>query len=281
MTEGEIMDSIGKIADRIPESDCFTEEFLDSDGFRRCKICGKRRENEYSMMGRTFRVRCLCDCEVAEQKRIEQEQQKKEFAIQVHALKSVGLTERRFHEWCFSNDNGRNPKMKLAKSYVSRWPVMKEKNIGYLIWGKVGTGKSFFAGCIANALMEQGIQVMMTNFSKILNELNSRYEGKNEFIGHLVSYPLLIIDDLGVERNSAFAMEMIYNIIDRRYCVKLPLIVTTNLTYREMTAPDLDLDHQRIYSRLFEMCVPVCFDGEDMRTEEHRQKKTELLHLLH
>lgn len=77
----------------------------------------------------------------------------------------------------------------------------------YILWGEVGTGKSFFAGCIANALMEQGISVMMTNFSKILNELNSRYEGKNEFIGHLVSYPLLIIDDFGIERNSSFAME--------------------------------------------------------------------------
>lgn len=281
MTDDEVIGSLLEIANRVPESDSFPGVFLDQDGFRRCSACGKRLENEYSMMGRTLRVRCLCDCEMAEQKRVEEEQQRKEMEIKVQALKSVGLTERRFLEWCFSNDNGRNPKMELARSYVSKWPVMKEKNIGYLIWGKVGTGKSFFAGCIANALMEQGISVMMTNFSKILNELNSRYEGKNEFIGHLVSYPLLIIDDLGIERNSAFAMEMIYNVIDRRYCSKLPLIVTTNLTYKEMTAPDLDLDHQRIYSRLFEMCVPICFDGEDIRTGEHQQKKEELLHLLH
>lgn len=281
MITEEVMDSLRKIADRVPKNDNFVEEFLDQEGFRCCRVCGKRRENEYSLIGRTFRVRCLCACEQEEQKRIAEEQQRKEMEIKVQALKSAGLAERRFHEWCFANDNGRNPKIRLAKTYVSKWPVMKQNNIGYLIWGKVGTGKSFFAGCIANALMEMGISVMMTNFSRILNELNSRYEGKNEFIGHLVSYPLLIIDDLGIERNSAFAMEMIYNIIDRRYCSKLPLIVTTNLTYKEMTAPDLDLDHQRIYSRLFEMCVPICFDGEDMRMGEHQQKKEELLHLLH
>ncbi|MCF0133152.1 MAG: ATP-binding protein [Blautia sp.] len=274
------MDSLRKIAGSIPESDNAQEEFLDPDGFRCCGVCGKRRENEYSMMGKTLRVRCMCDCEQEEYRKLVDEQRKKEFEMQVHALKSVGLTERRFLEWCFSNDNGKNPKMDLAKSYVSRWPSMKEKNIGYLIWGNVGTGKSFFAGCIANALMEQGIGVMMTNFSRILNELNSRFEGKNEWIGHLVSYPLLIIDDLGIERNSAYAMEMIYNIIDRRYCSKLPLIVTTNLTYQEMTAPDLDLEHQRIYSRLFEMCIPICFDGEDMRAVEHREKKEELMQLL-
>ena len=84
--------------------------------------------------------------------------------------------------------------------------------------GPVGTGKSFFAGCVANRLMEQGIPVMMTNFSRILNELTKPYADKNEFISHLVSYPLLIIDDLVIERNSEFALEMIYNTIDRRYC---------------------------------------------------------------
>ena len=70
----------------------------------------------------------------------------------------------------------------------------------HVLMGPVGTGKSFFAGCVANRLMEQGIQVMMTNFSRILNELTKPYADKNEFISHLVSYPLLIIDDLGIER---------------------------------------------------------------------------------
>ena len=52
---------------------------------------------------------------------------------------------------------------------------MRKKNIGYMVMGPVGTGKSFFAGCVANALMEQGISVMMTNFSRILNELTKPY----------------------------------------------------------------------------------------------------------
>ena len=48
---------------------------------------------------------------------------------------------------------------------------MKAENIGYLLWGKAGTGKSYFAGCIANALMEREISVCMTNFALILNDL--------------------------------------------------------------------------------------------------------------
>ena len=76
------------------------------------------------------------------------------------------------------------------------------------------------------------------------------------------------IDDLGIERNSEFALEMIYNIIDRRYCIKKPLIVTTNLSYQDMTRADLDMDHQRIYSRLMEMCLPIIYQGQDQRLHE-------------
>ncbi len=41
---------------------------------------------------------------------------------------------------------------------------------------------------------------------------------KNQIIQNLVDYPLLIIDDLGIERNSEFALEQVYNVIDSRYC---------------------------------------------------------------
>ena len=48
---------------------------------------------------------------------------------------------------------------------------MCAENIGLLLWGGVGTGKSFLAGCIANALMAQEVPVRMTNFAHILNEI--------------------------------------------------------------------------------------------------------------
>ena len=68
---------------------------------------------------------------------------------------------------------------------------MKAGNIGYLLWGSVGTGKSYLAGCIANALMEKEISVRMTNFALILNDLAATFEGKNEYISNLCRYPLL------------------------------------------------------------------------------------------
>lgn len=229
---------------------------------------GERKENRYKVLGHERILPCLCRCDREKLEAQKEEERKQDFAIKVSNLKSVGLTEPRFREWRFENDNGSTPKLDIARQYVENWKDMQQCNIGYVLMGPVGTGKSFFAGCVANRLMEQGIPVMMTNFSRILNELTKPYADKNEFISHLVSYPLLIIDDLGIERNSEFALEMIYNIIDRRYCIKKPLIVTTNLSYQDMTRADLDMDHQRIYSRLMEMCLPIIYQGQDQRLHE-------------
>ena len=234
-----------------------TADYLDEEGCLHCGICGKRKQMKVSLMGFEHVVSCLCECEVKARQELDEKMQREEAQRQLYQRKSVGLRERRFWEWKFENDNGSNQKILIARQYVENWTDMKRKNVGLLLMGPVGTGKSFFAGCIANALLEQGERVMMTNFSRILNEMTSYQANKNQIIQNIVDYPLLIIDDLGIERNSEFALEQVYNVIDSRYCKMLPLIVTTNLGLNEMKSTDLDTAHQRIYSRILEMCVPI------------------------
>ena len=169
--------------------------------------------------------------------------------------------------------------MEIAHFYVEHWEIMREENIGYLLWGKVGTGKSYFAGCIANALMEQEVAVRMTNFSAILNDLTASFEGRNEYIERLCRFPLLIIDDFGMERGTEYGLEQVYNVIDSRYRSRKPLIVTTNLTLEELQHPE-DTAHARIYDRLLEMCSPLCFTGENLRKAAAQGKMEQLKRLL-
>ena len=176
------------------------------------------------------------------------------------------------YKWTFSNDNGNNPVMKKAYAYVENWEEMKKHNCGLLLWGGVGTGKSFFAGCIANALTERLVTAKMTNFAHILNELGAMYsEKRNEYLKKLNEYELLILDDLGAERGTDYALEQVYSVIDNRYKSAKPLIVTTNLTISQLQNP-ADLNHARIYDRVLEMCVPVRFDGKSIRRENAAEK---------
>ncbi len=166
-----------------------------------------------------------------------------------------------------------------ARFYVESWETMQAENIGYLFWGGVGTGKSYLAACIANALMEQEVPVCMTNFATILNDLAASFEGRNEYISRLCSYPLLILDDFGMERGTEYGLEQVYSVIDSRYRSGKPLIATTNLTLEELQHPQ-DTPHARIYDRLTSMCAPVRFTGSNFRKETAQEKLERLKQLM-
>ena len=110
----------------------------------------------------------------------------------------------------------------------------------------------------------------MTNFSTILNDLFSESD-KNKYLDRLNDHSLLIIDDLGIERGTEYALEQVYNVIDTRYKSGKPLVITTNLTLDELKSP-ADIPHKRIYDRVLGMCVPVMFNGTNFRKEEAAAK---------
>lgn len=188
----------------------------------------------------------------------------------LNMLKSLCFDDSALYDWTFDNDNGKNPVMKVAKSYVDKWADALSNNVGLLLWGDVGTGKTFFAACIANALIEKNVSVRMTNFSSLLNDLFSESD-KNKYLNRLDDHNLLIIDDLGIERGTEYALEQVYNIIDTRYKSGRPLIITTNLTLEELNCPT-DVQHKRIYDRVLGICVPVKFIGVNFRKQEATTK---------
>ena len=93
------------------------------------------------------------------------------------------------------------------------------------------------------------------------------------------SAKLLIIDDLGAERSTDFALEKVYNIIDSRYRAGLPMILTTNLTLKEMKEAT-DIRYSRIYDRIFEVCYPMEFTGPSWRKVEASRRFEEMRQFL-
>ena len=99
-------DLIFDIADRVAENS--TErpsDYYDEEGLLRCGICKMRKENRYNFMGRVRVVSCLCKCDQAIMEARKEEDAKSEFARRVQSIKTIGLTEKRFYEWRFENEN--------------------------------------------------------------------------------------------------------------------------------------------------------------------------------
>ena len=130
----------------------------------------------------------------------------------------------------------------------------------------------------AKETMEDKIK-RMTNFATILNDLAASFDGRNEYMSRLCSYPLLILDDFGMERGTEYGLEQVYSVIDSRYRSGKPLIATTNLTLEELQHPQ-DTPHARIYDRLTSMCAPVRFTGSNFRKETAQEKLERLKQLM-
>lgn len=261
------MNQISNITDGMFQSRPLQEdEYLNEiDGLIYCSRCRTPRQHRVQFKERIMLPTVRCHCQQEAYEKEEKERKRQEQLLLVSRLKANGLQDKSLRDYTFANDKGYNPEIQKAHDYVAHWQEMKEKSLGLLLWGDVGTGKSFFAGCIANALLEQGIPVLMTNFSRILNTLTGMYsDDRNQFIDSLNKYSLLIIDDLGIERSTDFALEQVFNVIDSRYRSKKPLIVTTNLTLDELKHPS-DLGRARIYDRVLERCVPLKINNQNIR----------------
>ena len=256
------------------------EDYTGEDGLLYCGKCRTAKQFRMDtplLEGRLLPCPCRCKQEQLDREAAEQEAHRHHQTVA--DLKRQGFTDLAMQEWTFANDNGKCQQMKHARFYVEHWEIMRRENIGYLLWGGVGTGKSYFAGCIANALMEQEIAVRMTNFALILNDLTASFEGRNEYIARLCRAPLLILDDFGMERGTEYGLEQVYNVIDSRYRSRKPLIVTTNISLQDLQHPQ-DTAHARIYDRLLEMCAPIRFSGENFRKTTAQDKLARLKNLM-
>ena len=168
----------------------------------------------------------------------------------------------------------------MCRRYVEHWPEMKADNIGILFYGGVGTGKYFLACCIANALIDKQVRASVTNFPRILNKLQGFGEDKQEFLDKLSRYDLLVIDDLGVERDTSYSVEQVFNVIDARSRTGKPLIVTTNLSLADLQNPS-SLGYARIYDRILEMCpIRLKLAGDSRRTQNAQERRDKAKRLL-
>ena len=277
-------------AQKAGEAESSTGDYTDGDGLLHCGKCHKPKEKVLEFPGyldrnvtrRKMKVRCMCDCETAAREKMARREKEREEMQRIQRLRDSSLIESRLRAARLSSfvktrDN-QNLYM-MAHRYVEKFEDMYKKSQGILFWGTVGTGKSFTAACIANELLDRMVPVIMTSFVKILQNIQGGSVDEAQYIAQLNRARLLIIDDLGTERNTDYALEKVYNVIDSRYLSGKPLILTTNLTLTEMQEAQ-DTRFKRIYDRIFEMCYPFRVYGDSWRMGQAAQRFEDMRSIL-
>lgn len=229
-----------------------------------CDICGDPIEAR--MNGQIYEYRCSC-------------RRKEQARFIAERMRDRGITYPLFQRMRFENDKGYDKKTSIkAQKYVDHFQEELEENIGLLFYGGVGTGKTFYAGCIANALIDKGYSAIIINPGTITS-LDPRSEEDKRTLKDIIRADLVIFDDLGSERNTEYATERIFTTLNNRISSDKPIICTTNKEPQEMAGEDMPIEQKRIYDRILGVTVPVCVNNTSAR-EKQKVEKYERLNAL-
>jgi len=262
-----LMDVVAAVEQKAAANATAAPGDYEKDGLLYCGKCHTPKQHRGEFLGIVKIVPCICKCRAAELQAAERQREAEKLQERIKCQRKAGFLESDMQHWTFSADDGADPRiMRAAKKYVDNFAQFKEQGKGLLLYGGVGTGKTFAAACIVNALIDTGKPCLMTNFARVLNTLWS-IEEKQAYIDSFNKFDLLVLDDLGTERRSEYAQENVFNVIDARYRAKLPLIITTNLSIEEIKKPD-SVGNSRIYDRVLEMCHPVEVNGHSRRRKK-------------
>lgn len=241
------------------------------------------------MLGKKIRVPVMCKCESEEYEKYKELQFKKERMTKLQKLKDHSLMDNKFRDCNLQNfevDEFNKTYFNLAKNYIDNFQEIKDKNMGMLLYGDPGKGKTYIAFCIANELINQMTPVIAISSIGLLNKIKLTYkkygnEGESEIINSLKNASLLILDDLGAESGTGWAKEKIYEVIDSRYRDGKPIIITTNLTTSQLKNRLASDDGvYRTYDRIVEMCTQIEVKGKSRRKEAGKSKQDELREIL-
>lgn len=245
------------------------------DGILFCGKCNTPKQKRTNVCGEEIVFPVWCDC--MERAEAEEEQRRKESERSRRAaeLRRLSIMDRSSAKCTFSDadKSGENARsLTICERYVEKFPQMLADNRGLLLFGAAGTGKTFAAACIANALLEQYYSVVMTSLVTLI-------DGSDEIIRRMNDIDLLILDDLGAERSTDYGFERIYAVCDARYRCGKPVIYTSNLPLDTFKHAE-GIRCARIYDRILERCYPVEFRGVSRRKREARRGFEEMNKIL-
>jgi DNA replication protein DnaC len=167
--------------------------------------------------------------------------------------------------------------LKYAKDFVKRYPPDKDQKKGFLLMGKAGRGKTHLAiGTISELTLQRGVKCLFKDFFFLLSDLRQGYSQgipDNEVLSPLIETEVLVIDELGKGKSNEWELNILDQLISKRYNASKTTLVTTNFISRDyLTKQDYEEKDilevrvgERIASRLYEMCEFIRIEGVDHR----------------
>ncbi|MBS4456831.1 primosomal protein DnaI [Tuanshanicoccus lijuaniae] len=159
--------------------------------------------------------------------------------------------------------------------FVSNYRQHPETTQGLYISGPFGVGKTYVLGALANSLAQTGVKVTMLHFPTFANNLKKSIEtnGVHELVNDTKKVPILMLDDIGSENNSAWIRDDVLGVIlEYRMKESMPTFFTSNFSMDELeqhlatTREGVEkVKAARLMERMRYVAKEVQLDGENLR----------------
>lgn len=230
----------------------FSENYLELQ--HKCPVC---RDTGFVLGQR-------CDCLSALLDRFAVEELNKQCKIKLGSFADFNIS---YYPENYMTKNGAIDARAMMKEHLDYcMKYAREFNLdspSVFMLGPTGLGKTFLSSCIAKEVLCNGFSVAFDSIQNYLRDIEKEHFGRSEgdTLETILNADLVILDDLGSEFASSFNSSVIYNIINSRTNQGKPTIVSSNLSFDELTKRYDD----RIISRLTGIFKPMRFIGNDIR----------------
>ena len=260
-----MIDDIGKIVN--PVGVVRESGDYDKDGLLYCGMCHTAKQVVIPFGGKQNIMPCMCKCAEERYNAERQSVADRELSYLIGRYKAEAFPNPEMLRWTFDNDDSGNPELsRLCRNYAKKF---RSDSKWLLLYGNTGVGKTYMAAAIANAVMDNGFSAKFTTVSQFERRLWNT-QSKRELYAEYTECGLLVIDDMGAERNSEYMNEILFNLIDERLKRQKPVVITTNLPQEFIANPE-GVSMQRIMSRIYERSVIYLCKGGDRRRQSMKE----------
>lgn len=180
---------------------------------------------------------CLAERDAKEQERqrvtqFDMERRRIEILFQRAGI-PLRFQSRTFDNYQATND-GQARALRKARAYAESWQQSVAAGTSLIFSGNAGTGKTHLACAIANHLIAQGVSAVFTTVSDAMRAIKRTYDADSQMtelqaIQAFVDPGLLILDEVGANRGTEYEVQLVFDIINKRYENCRPTIILTNL----------------------------------------------------
>lgn len=243
------------------------DSYRDENGLLRCHVCGQPLEAFIKVLDKVMPTACDCDRREEEARALAER-----LAEAEQKARDSPFYDPAYNSYVFEQDTSPDSSAsRQCRAYVEHWAEMEAENFGLLFSGPLGTGKTYFAAAIVNALRAKGVSTMIVSTSRLINVVRSSRDPQAA-VDDLNKFQLVALDDLGAERDTSYAVEQLENFIDWRSRRGKPLIATTNLLRKDLDAPE-NIAYSRVFDRVKVMCCrPIILTGPSKRVDQARER---------